>query len=295
MRKALEIYTPFKSKWGRHCCRPHSHQRVGALLLHFAQANLCSVLLRMRTWRPVSVPRPAASLSLRSPLLPCFAVRRTGARTGIRPCFVTISLCSNRSSPFARWPLSKAETMILSVLGRGCRPGPKSPFLQLSPASIMAFNDDVASLYSQTIQLASGRSLFHVVSRTARGQSPPCLLYSIYSEIQCLAAFLSEPSCSEDKLKMRPNRHQDKVCASDFSTFAKISCGERWKTQRAIELTLFERDLERDYTIAWVQNRNRDFPEILPDRFGFDYAVLVNRVLSLGPGCVGRAVSAAMR
>ena len=56
-----------KSKWGRHCCRPHSHRRVGVLsLMHLRQAG-CSSAPR-HAWRPMShavrgrssIPRPRA-------------------------------------------------------------------------------------------------------------------------------------------------------------------------------------------------------------------------------------------
>ncbi len=53
-------------------------------------------LYRLRTWRPVSVPRPAvgsvdglATVTFTHRLVSRFV---TGARTGIRPCFVTGSL-----------------------------------------------------------------------------------------------------------------------------------------------------------------------------------------------------------
>ena len=93
---AVRVQQCSKSKWGRHHCRPHSHQRVGALVLQ-------------SVWRTIRFALPHARLALRClPASSCsfcrvpLAVLRafqcrfasrfvTGARTGIRLSFVTIS------------------------------------------------------------------------------------------------------------------------------------------------------------------------------------------------------------
>lgn len=43
-------------KWGRHCCRPHSHRRVDVLTLARSPANLRPLFSSAHTWRPMSNP-----------------------------------------------------------------------------------------------------------------------------------------------------------------------------------------------------------------------------------------------
>jgi hypothetical protein len=69
-------------KWGRHCCRPHSHRRVDAPTLHWSPANLRPVLWSAHAWRPMSGPCASA---------PCGAPLRDSSPTlapasGFRSC-----------------------------------------------------------------------------------------------------------------------------------------------------------------------------------------------------------------
>ncbi len=57
----------FQCKWGRHCCRPHSHQRVVFLLLPARRRSVFG-----SAWRPMSFRVPEGPRSV------------TGARAGIR-------------------------------------------------------------------------------------------------------------------------------------------------------------------------------------------------------------------
>ncbi len=116
-----------KSKWGRHCCRPHSYQRVVAWVIacQSGKPSRHAVSKQARLALGVCAASSCAFQFMHSslrriafPLLHRLASRFvTGARTGIRPCFVTTSLCSRRNAPFGTWPLVKAETAIL-VIGK---------------------------------------------------------------------------------------------------------------------------------------------------------------------------------
>lgn len=61
-------------------------------------------------------------------------------------------------------------------------------------------------------------------------------------KFNALRRFICELSCSEDRFKLRPNRAFGKVCNPDFSTFAQMSCGGRWTTQRFIAFVRIERE-----------------------------------------------------
>ena len=161
------------------------------------------LLFPQRAWRPMSIP-----FAPRLRFEPCgFLLRHgrasgfvTGARTGIRPYFVTASLGWGRNlSPRLTSPLARPRPRSYRSTVFRCSSEREAVFLQPLPASTVAFSDDAASHLPQTSRLALCRSLLHVFSQSARGQSPPHLRNSKTSEIQGLAAFISEPSCSEDK------------------------------------------------------------------------------------------------
>jgi len=92
-----------QSKWGRHCCRPHSHRRVGVFsLVSLQQAGLPP--FPRHTWRPMSVTfRGQSSKSCPRALL-FGAPRRAPSASG----FVT----SARAG--IRHPLSQVSTPLLS-------------------------------------------------------------------------------------------------------------------------------------------------------------------------------------
>lgn len=158
-------------KWGRHCCRPHSHQRVATLYLARPPANLPPHWLQRILGARCLIPdRPVLRLAhsgfrhRRSRRHPAFvpALPRP-IRWPKPPCV---------RCPSIRWAevafLSRSEARRLGGFRRfRCapfRPGSRPVRChRLSPPPL-------------TRQLALGRGLPHAISSRARGQmSPPSL------------------------------------------------------------------------------------------------------------------------
>lgn len=114
----------------------------GHLRFTFQLANQSSCI-RQRTWRPMSMPRPVVLSSSRFLAPPCFAVRHRRSHrhpTMLRDGF---ALFGPKPSLRVACPLAKPRP-------RSCDWGVKrsssrleSPFLQLSPAGIVADTGDV--------------------------------------------------------------------------------------------------------------------------------------------------------
>lgn len=126
-------------------------------------------------------------------------------------------------------------------------------------------NADVASRFPQTIRFASSLNLLHTDSRPVRGQSPTYLWINKISGFQCLAALSSEPSCSEDRLRLPPNRRSSKPRIVKFSTSAKISCGRRWTTQQFVAFGPAQLVVSRRVSMIQAQPRIEP-PEPLADQ-----------------------------
>lgn len=101
------------------------------------------VCFRQRTWRPMSMPRPVVLSSLRFPAPPCFAVRHR--RSHRHP-----TMLRDRFAPFGPKPSLRVACPLAKPRPRPCDWGVKrsssrleSPFLQLSPAGIVADTGDV--------------------------------------------------------------------------------------------------------------------------------------------------------
>ena len=177
-----------------------------------------SCLLHLkRAWRPASVPRPVV-LFVGSLAVP-FVLHRlasryvTGARAGIRPCFLAASLWLAEAFLSADMPLGMAEVALPWWLaGQALFIRTRKRFPTAIAIRYRDLHDDFASHSPQSSRLASGRNLLHCVSQTARGQSPPYLWFVKNSVNQGLAAFFSEPPFPEDKLRLRSNRRFGKVC-----------------------------------------------------------------------------------
>jgi len=105
-----------QSKWGRHCCRPHSHQRVGALsrgsfgepLVPRSRARLApdvSPLPKSRVLSPALAPasdfclRPFAAYPGRSPCLLRMSLGQSRDRFSFRQLSQTVKLGRNPSFP----------------------------------------------------------------------------------------------------------------------------------------------------------------------------------------------------
>ena len=213
-----------KSKWGRHCCRPHSHQRV---VFGFVRTRRCFRLLS--AWRPVSFRVPESPRSV------------TGARAGIRRLLaVRRARFQPKLSACTSFPLGRAETVNLwcqfsqtAASGLMTRPLPRSS----TRSSV--FPENIASHSLQTRRLASGLILRHAISQTARGQTSSYLRFAKNFQFQSLAACHSKSLCPEDKMKLRSNPVFGKGCKTDLSTFAQITCGQWWTTQQLTAFAYF--------------------------------------------------------
>lgn len=81
-------------------------------------------------------------------------------------------------------------------------------------------------------------------------------------EIHGLATFISEPSCSEDKLKLRWIRGFGKHAKPEFSTFCSFACGREWTTQRSIAFDTFARSTAAESRNQPVTIANSDFSKV---------------------------------
>ena len=93
-------------------------------------------------------------------------------------------------------------------------------------------------------------NLRHDVSRQARGQLPTRSLVHKTLLFQGLAALRFSALCPEDLLKLRPNPRIGKGGKSDFSTFPRIICGQRWTTQRFVAFTSLTPEPKRGSRIS---------------------------------------------
>ena len=118
-----------QSKWGRHCCRPHSHRRVGIMSwTSLRQAGLPSV--SRRTWQPMSmtvrgqssIPRSKSPVFRRAPkgtlprlasspaLAPASGVRSPKVlRLHLAEALLGRSACFSRSRDCSLWWLSISD------------------------------------------------------------------------------------------------------------------------------------------------------------------------------------------
>jgi hypothetical protein len=155
-------------KWGRHCCRPHSHQRVDALNPALSPANL-RLCLRQRILgaRCLFPARPTLRLV-------SFDLRRTTGVSGFRhrrshrhPAFAP-ALPRSSSARKLRFPLpcafAQPRPRSFTDPGHCALPACADCTLSFSARS-PGLSDETASRSSQTSLLAFGRSLLHAVSR----------------------------------------------------------------------------------------------------------------------------------
>ncbi|GMN03660.1 hypothetical protein [Erythrobacter sp. MTPC3] len=137
----------------------------------------------------------------------------------------------------APWGRAETDDLLVSAISNSCfRFDPSASSIA---DQIFGLSDGVVSLCPQTIRFAFGRSLLHIVSNTARGQSPTHLRPSEVFEIQHLAGCFSKPSRFEDKLKLSPNLQLRKSCKAELSTFAQITCGRQWKSHQFVAFADF--------------------------------------------------------
>ncbi len=77
-------HDPAHSKWGRHCCRPHSHRSVDGPSAHDASGEpLASFAFRGHAWRPMSSLSLPASCDRRARDLSPALAPASGFRSGL--------------------------------------------------------------------------------------------------------------------------------------------------------------------------------------------------------------------
>lgn len=185
-------------KWGRHCCRPHSHRRVDDPLLVMRPANLPLYVQGSHAWLPMSsllLPRLATGVPeichRRSRRHPAFA--RAGLASAFGPKPVGFSLPR----------LCLAETR--SFTDPVCRGWGLAPVPLLSFAARF-LTCPVSSRRSHLLvsRLAIGRGLLHAISSWARGQMSPPSLRSKPLQLPSLAAFCSSCFVSRRQVEGAP-------------------------------------------------------------------------------------------
>jgi len=217
-----------KGKWGRHCCRPHSHQRVGILLCSPVRRTF-PVCSPRHTWRPMS---HALQFRVRGHVFSEPRHRRSH-RHPTFACIALTSVLGPKSLPIAQLRFSSAEALVSCQRSQtvACK-------LPCMPPRSLARSESIhhgmASHIPQTIRLASDRSLLHALSQDPRGQPPQRPLVLKVFVNQHLAMLHLEAFSSEDMMRLRLDSDLRKAGKSDFSTFPPISCGEPWTTQRFV-------------------------------------------------------------
>ena len=187
-----------QSKWGRHCCRPHSHRRVGVVSAVFLPASrlsfrsktrlACDVCHRSRSVLQI-LPRGAVILRRAHGATFRVWLRHRCSRRHPAPAF-TRFYASTQPGLCSGAPLVSAKPRLFALCGS--RPQTvafRLPFqLPKSRTKLAVFHVASTSLLSQAIRLASGQDLRHDVSRQARGQLSTRFPVHKTLSFQCLAA-----------------------------------------------------------------------------------------------------------
>jgi hypothetical protein len=189
--------TRFQCKWGRHCCRPHSHRRVDALFP--------AKLLADQPPRGMQSALGARCLALVHPpcgWLPGVSSPALAPASGFRSCPAALSRspqASVRAAMHSRLAEAQVPLPVRSAAAGGFRLSATS---RSSP--VPGLSGSTASRFSQTRPLAFGRSLVHAVSRSARGHVPPPSLGLKPLELQGLAAICSCRFVSRRQVESAP-------------------------------------------------------------------------------------------
>lgn len=157
-------------KWGRHCCRPHSHRRVDDPLLVMRPANLPLHVQASHAWRPMSsllLPRLATGVA--RDLSPALA-----PASGFCSCGPCVCLWAKACRVFAATPLLGRDQVLTDPVCRGWGLAPVP--LRSFAARFLTCPVSPRRSHLLASRLAIGRGLLHAVSSWTRGQmSPPSL------------------------------------------------------------------------------------------------------------------------
>lgn len=183
-------------KWGRHCCRPHSHQRVATPCSDDVRRTFhrgcCGAYLAPDVW-PLHIRSCDVACRDCSPAL--------APASGFRSC---PAASFGARSPRHPLPCAFAWPRLCNLPFQACGGTGLAPPSITRSGQFPSLSGGSASLPSRTSRLAFGRSLPHATSRRARGQVPPPSLGSKPSELQGLAAFRSGWFVSRRQVEIAP-------------------------------------------------------------------------------------------
>lgn len=206
-----------QSKWGRHCCRPHSHRRVVFRPVHIRRCFPFG-----SAWRPVSFRVPEGPRSV------------TGARAGIR-FFRRILLLPVAEASFRRHRTPSVSPRPVNPwmvdLSSSVRPKPNFPF---DPDRIFRSWLRTYVAWSSS-SLASGRSLLQSTLAGRVDSRSHIDLFQKSQVFQSVRMRNSKSSSRFDDLRLRFESVLRKQAAFDFSTSKRIRCGGQWITQRIVD------------------------------------------------------------
>ena len=218
------------SKWGRHCCRPHSHRRVDVLTLRDLR----------RTFDPASVSAYFRARCLASrcpvlrPALPEICHRCSRRHPALAPArFCVHRLTEVRAfSPSCTFAPAEAAFLYLCCTAaaggfRRFRCVPHSQVLGLSDVTVLPCSSQRTDLPSA--EAFSTPPLDEPVTMCHRHPWDRKL-----GNFKALQPFFPVAPCPEDRSKMRLNRRSDNIPRAEFSTHASLACGHEWITQRLI-------------------------------------------------------------
>lgn len=214
-------------KWGRHCCRPHSHQRVDTPCSYdfrrTFRRDCCGAYLAPDVW-PRQVPYCDFPCQDCSPAL--------APASGLRTC-PAASVRSPKPPMVAALRSRLAETVSLYRSGLATDPDLR-PSLSPDPARFAAcpVAQRRSCLKRADLHLAEALYMPSLDRRVDNCHRHPW--DKNHKNLNALRLSVPVGLSPEDKLKLRLKRRSDKIRNGELSTFAPIACGREWIIQRFI-------------------------------------------------------------
>lgn len=200
-----------KSKWGRYCYRPHSHQRVVSSSGEPSEERLAPDVFPSSRQAGFPVLSPAlapASGSFRS----ARPIRRSSSQS-----FRFRDLLSRVACCLWRLHSDPGLSAFPSIAGRDLRPC----------CSLLSRSSRTAHLLPvETLGLWSSKT-----ARTVTATSEWLVIFPDFKSLDRHSKRISRPS---DDLKLRLRAESFKLFKPEFSTFPQIRCRREWISQRFV-------------------------------------------------------------
>lgn len=218
-------------KWGRHYCRPHSHQRVATPYLARRPADLPPRWLQRILGARCLIPaRPILRLCLatgasefrhrRSRRHPAFAPALPRPPTTEVADVRSLAQALGRDRSFTD-PVGAADC----GLRRSQLPGPaRFPACPVTQRRALLKRSGLPLAEASCMPSLDGR-----VDRCHRHPKDKSL-----QNFKALRRSVPVGLCPEDKLKVRFNRVSGNILRPEFSTNPRIACGHEWISQRFV-------------------------------------------------------------